>query len=80
MFGEDNASYKKLTKKWKTLPDGKNVYTYKQIPNKSTKARSFFCKEEDVNEGNLVYINLVKKEEVSEEIVYVKALCRKKVA
>lgn len=80
MFGEDNASYKKLTKKWKTLPDGKNVYTYKQIPNKSTKARSFFCKEEDFNEGNLVYINLVKKEEVSEEIVYVKALCRKKVA
>lgn len=80
MLDEDNKTYKKLTKKWKTLHDDKSFYTYKPIPNKSTKAKYFFCNEKEFNEGNLVYVNLVKKEEISEETVYVKALNRKKVA
>lgn len=65
-------SYFKLTPNRITLKDGTWVEAYKPIPNKSTKPTSTWIDEKDFAEGHVVYVNLVQKEEVREEIVWVR--------
>jgi len=72
-ISEDRQSFKKLTKKWKKMNDGTSIYTFKPKPNGSTKPSYFSAREEDFINKDLVYISLVKKEEITQEIIYVKA-------
>lgn len=67
-----DEGYFKLTPKWITLKDGKGIRAYKPEPNKSTKPTLAWIDEKDFAEGHIVYINLVQKEEVFEELVWVR--------
>jgi len=66
-LSEDGKTITKLTRKHKTLASGEWVATYKPEPNKSTKPNYFSCKEEDFEEGNVVYIKLEEREEITTE-------------
>jgi len=72
-LSEDGKTITKLTRKNKTLASGEWVATYKPEPNKSTKSKYFFCKEEDFEKGNVVYINLEEHQEITQEVKYVRA-------
>ena len=61
-----------MTPKWITLKDGKGIRAYKPEPNKSTKRTFVHINENDFFEKNAVYINLVQKEEITEELVWVR--------
>ncbi len=61
-----------MTPKWITLKDGKGIRACKPEPNKSTKPTLAWIDEKDFAEGHIVYINLVQKEEVFEELVWVR--------
>lgn len=67
-----DEGYFKLTPKWITLKDGKGIKAYKPEPNKSTKRTFVHINENDFSEKNAVYINLVQKEEITEELVWVR--------
>lgn len=73
MLSEDRKTITKLTRKNKTLASGEWVTTYKPEPNKSTKSKYFFCKEEDFEKGNVVYVQLEEREEITQEVKYVRA-------
>ena len=65
-------NYFKLTPQWFTLKDGNQIKAYKPNPNKSTKPTLTWIDEKDFAEGHVVYVNLVQKEEVFEELVWVR--------
>lgn len=67
-----DEKYFKLTLQWITLKDGKGVRAYKPEPNKSTKPTFAWIDEKDFAEGHIVYVKLVQKEEVREELVWVR--------
>ena len=67
-----DEGYFKLTPKWMTLKDGQSIRAYKPEPNKSTKRTFVHINENDFSEKNAVYINLVQKEEITEELVWVR--------
>jgi hypothetical protein len=77
-LSDDKKSCKKLTKKWKSLSDGTHIDTYKPNPNGSTKSNFHFNSEKDFKNGDLVYINLIEKEEITQEVTYIKS--RRKIA
>lgn len=62
----------KVTKKTVKFPDGKYLSTYKQEPRKNTNSILFRGKDDDFENGDLMYIRLVKKVIPKKEIVWVK--------
>lgn len=67
-----DGKYFKLTPQWITLTDGKGIRAYKPEPNKSTKQTYAWIGENDFVEKHVVYVNLVQKVEITEEVVWVR--------
>lgn len=67
-----DGKYFKLTPQWITLNDGKSIKAFKPEPNKSTKETYAWIGENDFVEKHVVYVNLVQKVEITEEVVWVR--------
>lgn len=72
LYKVKDEGYFKLTPKWVTLESGKSIRAYKPEPNKSTKSTYVHIAESDFSEKKAVYIKLVQKEEITEELVWVR--------
>lgn len=72
VYKRSEKSYFKLTPNRMTLKDGTWIKAYKPIPNKSTQPIFASIDEKDFAEGHIVYVKLVQKEEVREELVWVR--------
>jgi len=75
-ISDDGKSIKKLTLKWEKFDDG-DFHTYKREPNKSTKPKFVHFSQEDVDNGDVVYIELVEKIKIFSEEVFVKVSTKK---
>jgi len=75
-LSDDEKSIKKLTCRWEKFEDG-NFNTYKQEPNKSTKPKYVHFSQEDVDNGDVVYVKLVEKVKIYSEEVFVKQPAKK---
>jgi len=65
-----DGNYFKLTRQWIVLSDGKHIKAYKPEPNKSTHPTLAWIEKSDFVEGHIVYVNLVQKVEITEEVVW----------
>jgi len=72
-LSDDGARVRKLTKKWVKLNDGTNLNAYKPEPNKNTKGTFKMFDEDDIKNGDVVYIKLVEKIETFDKVTYVKS-------
>lgn len=72
IYKAKDEKYFKLTPQWITLNDGKSIKAHKPEPNKSTKQTYAHIDENDFVEGHVVYVNLVQKVEITEEIIWVR--------
>jgi len=75
-ISDDGKSIRKLTRKWEKFDDG-NFNTYKREPNKSTKNKFVHFSQEDVDNGDVVYVELVEKIKIFSEEVFVKMTTKK---
>jgi len=75
-ISDDGKSIKKLTRNWEDFEDG-NFYTYKKEPNKSTKPKYVHFSQEDADNGDVVFVELVEKSKVFSEEVFVKITTKK---
>jgi len=67
-----DGKYFKLTPQWITLNDGKGIQAFKPEPNKSTRQTSAWIGENDFVEKHVIYVNLVQKVEIMEQVVWVR--------
>jgi len=65
-----DEKYFKLTRQWIVLSDRKHIKAYKPEPNKSTHPTLARIEKSDFVEGHVVYVNLVQKVEITEEVVW----------
>lgn len=71
-LSEDKQYTKTLTKNWVVFQDGTRCETFKQEPRKNTKSHFAHLTDEAYEEGHFEYVNLVKKDDVTTEVVWEK--------
>ena len=71
-ISDDKKNLKKLTKSWTSFENTKSQLTYKKEPNKNTKGIYNTCSDANFENLDIIYVDLIEKIEISEEIIYVK--------